>query len=73
MHNALVVEQYGLYRNIGFGIRHECKPGYHMVGRPVAVCRELENKNYDWDVEFTCYPGKTLANDRCRRYQLHLF
>jgi hypothetical protein len=35
--NAEIIEKFGLYRNVGRGIKYRCQTGFHMTGSPFTA------------------------------------
>ncbi|CAC5404894.1 Fibrinogen-like protein A,Ryncolin-4,Angiopoietin-related protein 7,Angiopoietin-related protein 1,Ficolin-3,Ficolin-1-B,Techylectin-5A,Ficolin-2,Ryncolin-1,Tenascin-R,Fibrinogen-like protein 1,Angiopoietin-related protein 4,Angiopoietin-1,Tenascin-X,Fibrinogen C domain-containing protein 1-A,Tenascin-N,Ryncolin-3,Tenascin,Fibroleukin,Fibrinogen C domain-containing protein 1,Fibrinogen gamma chain,Ryncolin-2,Angiopoietin-related protein 6,Techylectin-5B,Angiopoietin-related protein 2,Angiopoietin-2,Microfi len=50
MYEAVSIETFGLYKNLGSGNKFKCNDGFELIGRPFAVCTDYG----EWKVLFDC-------------------
>ena len=50
VHNAVLVETFGLHKNLGYSLRYRCNPGRTMEGYPWALCQQ----DGTWKTLFSC-------------------
>ena len=48
--NAVLIETFGLYKNLEHAVRYKCQDGRKLLGRPWAFCQH----NGTWNTLFTC-------------------
>ncbi|CAC5404895.1 Ryncolin-2,Ryncolin-4,Ficolin-2,Ryncolin-1,Ryncolin-3,Fibrinogen C domain-containing protein 1 [Mytilus coruscus] len=76
IYEAVSIETFGLYKNLGTGNKFKCNEGFALVGRPFAVCTDYGK----WKIMFYCieqalYPPHDCADipRRCGSgvYRIH--
>ncbi|VDI64954.1 Hypothetical predicted protein [Mytilus galloprovincialis] len=50
IYEAVSIETFGLYKNLGTGNKFKCNDGFTLIGRPYAVC----TYHGEWAVLFNC-------------------
>ncbi|CAC5367790.1 unnamed protein product [Mytilus coruscus] len=67
--NAVSTERFGVYRNVGAGVKFKCDDGYNIIGWPYSVCLP----SGEWENKFSCVVEETgtcpdewiLHNEHC--------
>ncbi|VDI48766.1 Hypothetical predicted protein, partial [Mytilus galloprovincialis] len=50
IYDAVSIETFGMYRNIGAGNKFKCNDGFVLVGRPFVICTDYGK----WKILFYC-------------------